>query len=174
MTPEAASEAQIERYRQMTGEQRLEIALRLHELSCESQRDSVSKPRVARNELPWGLIVRTWSTPTGLCRFRRAPRATTPLGLPDFSSASPRVAHSSQPWAGGRNPFGIGARRPTKAPAKFRRCAMSSSARLRLAHSATSCRSYGAWLDVLAIANYEHGAPNGAFRIVAPLPGNYL
>ena len=32
MTPEAALEAQLERYRNMTGEQRLGIALRLHEL----------------------------------------------------------------------------------------------------------------------------------------------
>ena len=41
MTPEAASEAQIERYRQMTGEQRLQIALRLHELSCNVARDGI-------------------------------------------------------------------------------------------------------------------------------------
>ena len=41
MSPEAASEAQIERYRQMTGEQRLEIALRLHELSCDVARDGI-------------------------------------------------------------------------------------------------------------------------------------
>src|SRR5438105_15079541 len=26
----------------------------------------------------------------------------------DFAAADPRVARSSQPWAGGRNPFGIG------------------------------------------------------------------
>ena len=41
MTPEAASEAQIERYHQMTGEQRLEIALRLHELSCNVAREGI-------------------------------------------------------------------------------------------------------------------------------------
>jgi len=41
MTPETASEAQIERYRQMMGEQRLEIALRLHELSCDVARDGI-------------------------------------------------------------------------------------------------------------------------------------
>ena len=34
--------------------------------------------------------------------------AATPLGLWGYSSALPRVARSSQPWAGGRNPFGIG------------------------------------------------------------------
>jgi hypothetical protein len=41
MTPEAFTEKQIERYRQMTGEQRLLIALRLHELSCEIARDGI-------------------------------------------------------------------------------------------------------------------------------------
>jgi plasmid stabilization system protein ParE len=41
MTPEAALEAQIERYRQMSGEQRLEIALRLHELSCNVAREGI-------------------------------------------------------------------------------------------------------------------------------------
>lgn len=41
MKPEAALEAQIERYRQMTGEQRLEIALRLHELACDVSREGI-------------------------------------------------------------------------------------------------------------------------------------
>jgi type II secretory pathway predicted ATPase ExeA len=41
MTPEAATEAQIEGYRRMTGEQRLEIALRLHELSCNVAREGI-------------------------------------------------------------------------------------------------------------------------------------
>jgi hypothetical protein len=41
MTPEAYTEKQIERYRQMTGEQRLLIALHLHELSCEVARDGI-------------------------------------------------------------------------------------------------------------------------------------
>ena len=36
----------------------------------------------------------------------------------DFAAADPRVARSSQPWAGGRNPFGIvgGLRRADIAP----------------------------------------------------------
>ena len=38
MTPEAALQAQIERYRAMTREQRVAIALRLHELACEMSR----------------------------------------------------------------------------------------------------------------------------------------
>lgn len=41
MTPEAALEMQIERYRQMTGDERLQIGLRLHELSCEVARDGI-------------------------------------------------------------------------------------------------------------------------------------
>ena len=41
MTPEAALEAQIERYRQMTGEERLELALRLHEFSCNVAREGI-------------------------------------------------------------------------------------------------------------------------------------
>ncbi|MCP5524538.1 MAG: hypothetical protein H7A46_23670 [Verrucomicrobiales bacterium] len=41
MTPEAALEAQIERYRQMTGDERLVIALRLHELACAVARDGI-------------------------------------------------------------------------------------------------------------------------------------
>jgi hypothetical protein len=41
MTPQAALEAQIERYRQMTGEQRLALALELHELSCDVSREGI-------------------------------------------------------------------------------------------------------------------------------------
>jgi hypothetical protein len=41
MTPEAALEKQIEMYRQMTGEQRLSIALGLHELSCDVAREGI-------------------------------------------------------------------------------------------------------------------------------------
>jgi hypothetical protein len=41
MNPDAALEMQIERYRQMTGEQRLEIALRLHELACNVAREGI-------------------------------------------------------------------------------------------------------------------------------------
>ena len=41
MTPEVALEKQIERYRQMTGEERLEIALDLHALSCDMAREGI-------------------------------------------------------------------------------------------------------------------------------------
>jgi hypothetical protein len=41
MTPAAALENQIDRYRRLTGDERLQIALRLHELSCEVARDGI-------------------------------------------------------------------------------------------------------------------------------------
>ena len=41
MSPQAALELQIERYRQMTGEQRLAIALDLHELACDIAREGI-------------------------------------------------------------------------------------------------------------------------------------
>lgn len=47
VTPEAALERQIEGYRRMTGEQRLAIALDLHELACEVAREGI------RRQNPW-------------------------------------------------------------------------------------------------------------------------
>jgi len=41
MRPKAALDLQIERYREMSGEQRLAIALDLHELSCEIAREGI-------------------------------------------------------------------------------------------------------------------------------------
>ena len=41
MFPESATNEQIERYRTMTGEERLRIALNLHELSCNIARESI-------------------------------------------------------------------------------------------------------------------------------------
>ena len=38
MGPDAALEAQLDRYREMTREERVGIALRLHELACEMSR----------------------------------------------------------------------------------------------------------------------------------------
>ena len=38
MTPQAALEVQLDRYRLMTREERVGIALRLHELACEMAR----------------------------------------------------------------------------------------------------------------------------------------
>jgi hypothetical protein len=41
MNPEDALQEQIQRYRRMTGEQRLALALDLHELSCNVAREGI-------------------------------------------------------------------------------------------------------------------------------------
>jgi hypothetical protein len=41
MTPQVALEMQITRYRQMTGEQRLDLASRLHELASDVAREGI-------------------------------------------------------------------------------------------------------------------------------------
>jgi hypothetical protein len=43
VTPQTTLDAQIEKYRAMTGEQRLKLALDLHELSCEVARDGIRR-----------------------------------------------------------------------------------------------------------------------------------
>jgi len=45
MNPHAALEEQIARYRRMTGEQRLGIALSLHELACDVAREGIRSRR---------------------------------------------------------------------------------------------------------------------------------
>jgi Rv0078B-related antitoxin len=41
MTPQTALDQQIDRYRKMSGEERLSIALNLHELACEVTREGI-------------------------------------------------------------------------------------------------------------------------------------
>jgi hypothetical protein len=43
MTAAAALQKQIEAYRAMTGEERLSIALRLHEMSCDIAREGIRR-----------------------------------------------------------------------------------------------------------------------------------
>jgi hypothetical protein len=43
MTPERALQRQIELYRGMTGEQRLQIALDLHALACDVTREGIRR-----------------------------------------------------------------------------------------------------------------------------------
>jgi len=50
VSPKAATEMQIERYRQMTCEERLGIALRLHELSCEMARIGIRRQHPGASE----------------------------------------------------------------------------------------------------------------------------
>jgi hypothetical protein len=53
MTPEVAVERQIERYRMMTGEQRLKIALDLHEFACNVTREGIRRqfPEASADEV---------------------------------------------------------------------------------------------------------------------------
>jgi len=53
MMPEAALARQIERYRAMTGEERLRIALDLHELACDVAREGIRRqfPRADEAEV---------------------------------------------------------------------------------------------------------------------------
>lgn len=50
MTPQAALDEQIARYRRMTGEQRLAIALDLHELSCDLARAGIRRQHPEADE----------------------------------------------------------------------------------------------------------------------------
>ena len=70
----------------------------------ESQRDSGSKPKVARNELPWGTGRKT-NNPNGVAAERLKPDAT-PLGLKTIGPGT--QGSSFLATLGGRhNPFGI-------------------------------------------------------------------
>jgi hypothetical protein len=60
MTPDAALERQIECYRKMTGEQRLDTALRLHALACDIAREGIRQqfPRAGDEEIEQRLRLR--------------------------------------------------------------------------------------------------------------------
>jgi hypothetical protein len=45
MTADSALARQIARYREMSGEQRLALALKLHELSCDIAREGIRRQR---------------------------------------------------------------------------------------------------------------------------------
>jgi type II secretory pathway predicted ATPase ExeA len=50
MNPDRALQEQIEHYRRMTGEQRLTVALELHELSCNIAREGIRYQNPNANE----------------------------------------------------------------------------------------------------------------------------
>jgi hypothetical protein len=50
MTPQAALDFQIKRYREMSGEERLAIALDLHEFSCDIAREGIRAQHPNANE----------------------------------------------------------------------------------------------------------------------------
>lgn len=47
MKPDAALDLQIRRYRDMTGEQRIDLAMELHELACEVARAGIKNQHPA-------------------------------------------------------------------------------------------------------------------------------
>jgi hypothetical protein len=49
MNPRAALQKQIEKYQAMTGEERLRVALDLHELSCEIAREGIRRQHPGAN-----------------------------------------------------------------------------------------------------------------------------
>ena len=49
MNPRAALQKQIEKYQAMTGEERLRVALDLHELSCDIAREGIRRQHPGAN-----------------------------------------------------------------------------------------------------------------------------
>jgi hypothetical protein len=58
MSPEAALNHQIDRYREMSGEDRLSIALNLHELSCEVARAGIRQQHPELDEAEVNRLLR--------------------------------------------------------------------------------------------------------------------
>jgi hypothetical protein len=58
MHPDQTLEEQIKRYREMTGEQRLAIALELHELSCNVAREGIRHQHPDADEAEVELLLR--------------------------------------------------------------------------------------------------------------------
>jgi hypothetical protein len=57
MSPQAALKLQISRYRQMSGEQRLALALELHELSCDVARAGIRRQHPEADERQVELLL---------------------------------------------------------------------------------------------------------------------
>ncbi len=75
---------------------------------AESQRDSATKPRVARNELPWENARHIGDNPERVVADDNGNKTMPqPRWGCESEVALPRVARSSQPWAELHNPFGI-------------------------------------------------------------------
>ncbi len=58
MTPQAALEIQLERYRAMTPEERVDVALRLHELACEMGRLGIRRQHPDADEAEVNRLLR--------------------------------------------------------------------------------------------------------------------
>jgi hypothetical protein len=90
---------------------RISVSCRVKWAVQESLRDSVSKPRVARNEPPWVIIPNSSQPQRGCGHSVSAGRSPRPQRrwrcgyFRPWIQGSPEK--SGQPWAEGRNPFGI-------------------------------------------------------------------
>jgi hypothetical protein len=58
MSPQAALDFQIARYREMTGEERLGVALDLHELSCDLAREGIRAQHPGADEREVARLLR--------------------------------------------------------------------------------------------------------------------
>jgi len=59
VNPQAALDFQIARYREMSGEERLGIALNLHELACDLAREGIRAQHPAADEQEVSRLLRT-------------------------------------------------------------------------------------------------------------------
>src|SRR6185369_12550785 len=83
---------------------------------CQSQRDCVPKPSVARNELPLGNGSER-QNPNGVSALVNVrSNGSQPRWGCCLARVLPRVARSSQPWVLLRNPFGIRGKRTLPKP----------------------------------------------------------
>lgn len=58
MSPEVALEKQIERYRQMTCSERVQVALNLHEMACEMARVGIRRQHPEADEAEVNQLLR--------------------------------------------------------------------------------------------------------------------
>ena len=83
MTPEAGLKLQIERYRQMTGEERLAIALRLHQLACDVSRAGIRQQHPDADEAEVERLLRHRIELARQLSGRNEPPHRPPPYLPD-------------------------------------------------------------------------------------------
>ena len=76
MDPHAALDEQIARYRRMTGEERLGIALALHELACDVAREGI---RTRRPDADEAEVERQLRARIALARKPREPYREDPV-----------------------------------------------------------------------------------------------
>jgi hypothetical protein len=58
MNPREAADFQVQAYRRMTGEERLAIALRLHDLSCDIAREGIRRQHPGASEAQVNELLR--------------------------------------------------------------------------------------------------------------------